>query len=78
MNSNPIVLCQDDSDGTTLISIISTATVVHLTDSNPTYTWRATDDPSIQVTADEGYQIQVNITEIDVDGANGDYITVRS
>lgn len=68
-------MCQDDSDGTTPIS---TATVVYLTDSNPTYTWRATDDSSIQVTADEGYQIQVNITEINVDGANGDYVTVRS
>lgn len=49
-----------------------------LTDDSPTFTWTANDDPSITVGAEEGYQIQVNVTVLNLDGENGDYIMIQS
>ncbi|KAH1024217.1 uncharacterized protein LOC109535731 isoform X1 [Dendroctonus ponderosae] len=51
---------------------------VNLTDDSPTFTWTANDYPSIIVGAENGYQIQVNVTVLNLDGENGDYITIQS
>ncbi|XP_066151377.1 uncharacterized protein [Euwallacea fornicatus] len=58
--------CQDDD-----------LTIIYLTDSQPNFTWRTSDPTHIKLSAEPGFQIQVNVTEIDLDGESGDYITIK-
>ncbi|XP_066249721.1 uncharacterized protein [Euwallacea similis] len=52
-------------------------TIINLTDNQPNATWRASDPASIKVSAEPGFQIQLDVTKIDLHGENGDYVTVK-
>ncbi|CAG9770454.1 unnamed protein product [Ceutorhynchus assimilis] len=59
-------------------SVSSQNASIELTDTKSTYSWKPTDATSIQVSAEDGYQIQVDALKVDIDGENGDYIEIKS
>ncbi|XP_050296982.1 uncharacterized protein LOC126736595 [Anthonomus grandis grandis] len=49
-----------------------------LTNEVQTLTWTPKSDSPLIIKADEGYQIQVEATQLDIDGESGDYVTVKN
>lgn len=52
--------------------------IEELTDDRTTLIWKPTDAKSIIVRADDGYQIDVQTLQFNVDGESDDYVTVKS
>ncbi|KAJ8978980.1 hypothetical protein NQ317_001453 [Molorchus minor] len=65
-------------DTTTSEPTTTSIPIIFLTDDAIEFFWTPHSPQTVIIEADEGYKITVNITECDIDGANGEYATISS
>ncbi|XP_060530440.1 uncharacterized protein LOC132704449 [Cylas formicarius] len=53
-------------------------TILELSDAKSSVTWNPATDETVTVQAEEGYQIELNVTRCDLDGESGDYVVLKN
>lgn len=63
---------------TTTVEATTTIPILFLSDTNNVRSWSPKSTESVIIEADEGYKISVNVTDCNIDGANGEYATITT
>ncbi|KAF7277229.1 hypothetical protein GWI33_009087, partial [Rhynchophorus ferrugineus] len=60
-----------------LVVTVSGDLLVNLTDDKPTYTWNPSTSETLTILAEEGYQTEIVIQTLNLDGTKDEYLSIK-